>query len=140
MSPHGSQHHVLVFMRFNSCHMTITCYMAIMVDSSGNALHVGSRSCLHEPFTALDFLSVASQLPFRTSVIFNHMFKSMFKHICLNIHSLGSPVQYLASHYIDAKRHSLFFAFLNMHSDIYIQTYMFKYIFIQNTWALIDQC
>ncbi len=31
----------------------------------GNALHVGSKSCLYE-FTELNFLSVGSQLPPRT--------------------------------------------------------------------------
>jgi len=32
------------------------------VVSLGNALHVGSKSCLYE-FTELNFLSVGSQLP-----------------------------------------------------------------------------
>jgi len=34
----------------------------MVVVSLGNALHVGSKSCLHE-FTELNFLSVGSQLP-----------------------------------------------------------------------------
>ncbi len=36
-----------------------------VVVSLGNALHVGSKSCLYE-FTELNFLSVGSQLPPRT--------------------------------------------------------------------------
>ena len=36
-----------------------------VVVSLGNALHVGSQSCLYE-FTELNFLSVGSQLPPRT--------------------------------------------------------------------------
>ena len=36
-----------------------------MVVSSGNALHVGSKSCVYE-ITELNFLSVGSQLPPRT--------------------------------------------------------------------------
>ena len=36
-----------------------------VVASLGNALHVGSTSCLYE-FTELNFLSVGSQLPPRT--------------------------------------------------------------------------
>ncbi len=46
----------------NSC--TTFCSMIRMhvVVSLGNALHVGSKSCLYE-FTELNFLSVGSQLP-----------------------------------------------------------------------------
>ncbi len=36
-----------------------------VVVALGNALHVGSKSCLYE-FTELNFLSVGSQLPPRT--------------------------------------------------------------------------
>jgi len=36
-----------------------------VVVSLGNALHIGSKSCLYE-FTELNFLSVGSQLPPRT--------------------------------------------------------------------------
>ncbi len=36
-----------------------------VVVSLGNALHVGSKSCLYE-FAELNFLSVGSQLPPRT--------------------------------------------------------------------------
>ncbi len=39
-----------------------------VVVSAGNALHVGSKTCLFE-FTKLNFLSVGSQLPPRTSNI-----------------------------------------------------------------------
>ncbi len=38
-----------------------------VVVSLGNALHVGSKSCLYE-FTELNFLSVGSQLPPRTLI------------------------------------------------------------------------
>ena len=41
------------------------CRMPSMHAISGNALHIGSKSCLYE-FTELNFLSVGSQLPPRT--------------------------------------------------------------------------
>ena len=48
---------------YASAHMArLLLHSLLVVVSLGNALHVGSKSYLHE-FTELNFLSVGSQLP-----------------------------------------------------------------------------
>ena len=64
----------VVSLSYSMCDAYLSVYLLTshiqihVVVSLGNALHVGSRSCLYE-FTELDLLSFGSQLPPRTSNI-----------------------------------------------------------------------